>query len=288
MRHQRKSPGGNRGDIFKAQGTVQANNNTSVENVKPLLQKWLLMMRAVADQRLTGADLRVLPAVLDRMNKSMEAWPGYGRIASDTGISRRTATRSIERLHTLGYLVKEPRGVRVSNLYRIGKLPTRASIDTQVDSDTQTDSGIDTQADTPIDRDDTPLSAHVTPEPDSLKPSNNPDSLNSHKPSARFDDFWKAWPKKEAKQEALESWKTGKFDSISDKIIEDVKASASVKDKWRGGDLKFCPHPAKYLNGRLWEDEWRARSNPGRLPRDDDAEAERINSEAAKRAETWT
>ena len=104
---------------------------------------------------------------------------------------------------------------------------------------------------------------------------------------ARFDDFWAVWPKKEKKKDAKKAWSKNGCDAIADDIIADVEVSAAVDGKWRGDDLKFCPHPPSYLNSRRWEDEWTPKGNAGRLPREDEDEAARINAESAKRAEGW-
>lgn len=128
-------------------------------------------------------------------------------------------------------------------------------------------------------------SSSSTPKPQpksrSKPPKNHPLAL------ARFDDFWKVWPKKEKKQDAKKAWSKHKLDSIADQVIADVEASAKTPGKWRGGQMKFCPLPPSYLSGKRWEDEWQQGADSGRLEREDPDEAERINTAAAKRAEDW-
>lgn len=89
-----------------------------------LLKKWQLVRAACGDKRLTAAaDLRVLVAILDRMNRRMEAWPGYGKIARDCGIDRSTARRAVDRLIECGYIEKVRGEARLTNFYRLGANP---------------------------------------------------------------------------------------------------------------------------------------------------------------------
>jgi len=85
-----------------------------------LLAKWRAIRAAASDKRLSAAaDLRVLVAILDRMNNRLEAWPGYGTIGRDVGVDRRTASRSVDRLIETGYLVKDRASKHSSNTYRL-------------------------------------------------------------------------------------------------------------------------------------------------------------------------
>lgn len=71
-----------------------------------------------------------------------------------------------------------------------------------------------------------------------------------------FDDFWKLYPRKVAKSNAVKAWKkTGACDSSSliETILNDVKRR--LESDWNGKDVQYIPHPATYLNQRRWEDE---------------------------------
>ena len=74
--------------------------------------------------------------------------------------------------------------------------------------------------------------------------------------SPGFTEFWNAYPRKVAKQNALKAWgKTGADDSqsLTDTILADVKRR--VDGEWKGKEVQYIPHPATYLNQRRWEDE---------------------------------
>ena len=125
---------------------------------KPLLVKWRMVMQAARDPSLSASCLRVLPAVLDRMNMQFECWPGYGRIAQDAGVDRRTATRAVQRLVDLGYLDRQMRGKGISNKYRLGKVVAALPIP---DSETSGSSDMGT-----VGSSDMGVVAAVTPEPE--------------------------------------------------------------------------------------------------------------------------
>jgi hypothetical protein len=65
-----------------------------------------------------------------------------------------------------------------------------------------------------------------------------------------WDEFWKAYPRKTAKQVALKAWKRVKADEISALMaaLEVHKGS----EQWTRGVI---PHPATWLHQRRWEDE---------------------------------
>lgn len=70
-----------------------------------------------------------------------------------------------------------------------------------------------------------------------------------------FDEFWKAYPKKKAKEAAKKAWVKLKPDETLGKtIITAVMKSANTTD-WKKENGKYIPYPATYLNGKRWEDE---------------------------------
>lgn len=73
-----------------------------------------------------------------------------------------------------------------------------------------------------------------------------------------FDDFWALYPRRVAKKAARTAW-----DRISSKqhqiILESLFEWARI---WNGRDLDYIPHPASWLNGERWEDDF----PPGHKP----------------------
>ena len=74
-----------------------------------------------------------------------------------------------------------------------------------------------------------------------------------------FDDFWKNYPRKVGRQEAVKAWKKIKPDA---NLLNQILAALEWQRKtWR--DPEYIPYPASWLNGRRWEDEKLAISNNG-------------------------
>jgi uncharacterized protein YdaU (DUF1376 family) len=81
---------------------------------------------------------------------------------------------------------------------------------------------------------------------------------NNHKPITnnqeyidRFDIFWKQYPRKVAKPNALKSWLKIKPDDVVLKKMLDAINQQGLPSK----EIQFVPHPATWLNAKRWEDE---------------------------------
>ena len=88
---------------------------------------------------------------------------------------------------------------------------------------------------------------------------NHEPGTRNHEPSTdvelvdRFDEFWKAYPRKTGKAQAVKAWsklKPRDHDQAIDILPEHVAYWHRV-----GTATQFIPHPATWLNGRRWEDE---------------------------------
>ncbi|MDD4774812.1 MAG: hypothetical protein PHZ09_14620 [Eubacteriales bacterium] len=70
-----------------------------------------------------------------------------------------------------------------------------------------------------------------------------------------FNAFWAAYPRRQAKQDALKAFTKLKPDNdLLTVIIDAVKRQTDTED-WQRDGGRFIPLPASYLNGRRWEDE---------------------------------
>ena len=94
-----------------------------------------------------------------------------------------------------------------------------------------------------------------------------PDSLNlipektSCSPSASesaddgFASFWKRYPKKVAKPQAVKAWrKTKPTGQLLADLLAGLERHMASAD-WQKDGGQFIPHPATWLNARRWEDE---------------------------------
>ena len=70
-----------------------------------------------------------------------------------------------------------------------------------------------------------------------------------------FNQFWKEYPRKTGKGEALRSWlKLHPSKELSSGIIASVAIHKECRD-WKKDDGRFIPLPATFLNQSRWEDE---------------------------------
>lgn len=66
--------------------------------------------------------------------------------------------------------------------------------------------------------------------------------------------FWKLYPRKDAKKDALRAWKKIKPSPELISIILDNVKKRTETDDWKKEDGKYIPLPASYLNGERWMD----------------------------------
>lgn len=71
---------------------------------------------------------------------------------------------------------------------------------------------------------------------------------------AGFEDFWKAYPKRQAKGQARKAWINRKCSTLLPQILAAVE-KAKASEQWRKDGGQFIPYPASWLNAERWEDE---------------------------------
>jgi len=65
----------------------------------------------------------------------------------------------------------------------------------------------------------------------------------------RFEDFWKAYPRRKGRGQALKAWKAATKTAAPEEILAGL-----ARAKWPT-DPTFIKHPATWLNGQCWLDE---------------------------------
>jgi predicted transcriptional regulator len=73
-----------------------------------------------------------------------------------------------------------------------------------------------------------------------------------------FDEFWKLYPKKIAKADALKAWKVATKKKTADELLKLTKAYAEGKLP----EYKYIPYPASWLNKGLYESVEVAEAKP--------------------------
>ena len=69
-----------------------------------------------------------------------------------------------------------------------------------------------------------------------------------------FEEFYRAYPKKKKKLDALRAWKKAKGKPPVDVLIEKVNKLKQCDD-WQAEGGKYIPYPASWLNAGGWDDE---------------------------------
>lgn len=71
---------------------------------------------------------------------------------------------------------------------------------------------------------------------------------------AGFVEFWSAYPRKTAKDDARRAWKKKKCAAVSSEILVAIRL-AKASDDWTKEGGKYIPFPATWLNRGGWEDD---------------------------------
>lgn len=72
-------------------------------------------------------------------------------------------------------------------------------------------------------------------------------------PKDGFEDFWKEYPKRINKAEAIQAWNKAEIPSIQ--FILDAIKKQKQSDQWNTDNGKYIPYPSSWLNKERWNDE---------------------------------
>ena len=76
-----------------------------------------------------------------------------------------------------------------------------------------------------------------------------------------FESFWKLYPRKTAKSEALKSWGKLNPDQPMIELITAGLANHITCESWLADDGKYIPHASTWLNQKRWQDSPKQASN---------------------------
>lgn len=83
----------------------------------------------------------------------------------------------------------------------------------------------------------------------------HPPPLKSMEIHPGFDDFWRHYPRKEAKRDAVKAWNAlAPSPELLVAVLTSL-ASFNGSESWRKDDGKYIPYPATWLRRRPWEEE---------------------------------
>lgn len=98
------------------------------------------------------------------------------------------------------------------------------------------------------------------------KQSNTKESNTKEEYSCMFEAFWKAYPRKEKKQDAKKAFMKLKPSEDLFKAIMAGLENHKKSKQWTRDGGQYIPHPTSWLNGKRWEDELESAAMPQQQP----------------------
>ncbi|EPJ8754263.1 MULTISPECIES: helix-turn-helix domain-containing protein [Pseudomonas] len=204
-----------------------------------------LMVKAMKTK--VGNPLRklVLIKLADNASDQGECWPSYQHVAEQCEIDRSTVRKHIKQLEAQGLLRIEnregPKG-NSTNLYFL------------------TLSGVGRKS-TPVG----PESTGVGPQPtggvgpESTRTSHSSEPVKEPKPMCTavadgFEIFWKLYPKKKSRKDALKAWNKLNPDAEQQAVMIAALAQHCVTRDWTKDAGQYIPMASTWLNGERWHD----------------------------------
>lgn len=79
-----------------------------------------------------------------------------------------------------------------------------------------------------------------------------PKTIVQDKPLDEFETFWKAYPRRQARKDAIDAWNSPKVKIDLPAILKAIEAKKAAGE-W--DDVQYIPMPAVWLRGSRWTDE---------------------------------
>jgi hypothetical protein len=94
-------------------------------------------------------------------------------------------------------------------------------------------------------------------QPETLNPTTADAEVKTRKPKKdnRFNEFWLAYPRKDAKKDAQKAWgKLSPEEDLFQEIMDGLRRAKGSRN-WIKDNGQFIPLPSTWLNGERWKDE---------------------------------
>lgn len=169
-----------------------------------------------------------------------KCWPSNGRLMQDTGLTKNTITAAFKELEARGLLQIQHRsieGVSLSNMYHLNLQGVVS------ESDQGEGSGNDRGGSKSV--------QGVGQEMTGGGSGNDPKPIKEpiKESISAFEDFWRAYPRRIAKEAARKAWLSVTKKTAPADIISGLARYTFSTDS------QFIPHPATWLNQHRWADE---------------------------------
>ena len=95
----------------------------------------------------------------------------------------------------------------------------------------------------------------ITPYDEKIKQNNiNKNNSNKQYRDIDFERFWKAYPRKVAKADALKAFEKNVPGPLLETVLNALEKQKR-SENWTRDSGRYIPYPATWLNGKRWEDE---------------------------------
>lgn len=215
------------------------------------------LLEAIARLRITSIQFSVLMAVIRKtygFNKKTDDI-GLSQLVKLTGIDKANISRAVRSLAEMRILIRTEgkfgHNLSINKAYGQWGLLKLQPHEKVVEATT-----------TPVVEATTPPVVEATTTKDNLSKDNLPKEKNlsckrvcTRSSAKAFSAFWSAWPRKQGKASAEKSFK--KLSPDDNLLAEMLSAISAAKQSidWLKDGGRYIPLPAKWLNGRRWEDE---------------------------------
>lgn len=206
------------------------------------------IMDALCRIRISGEARQVLDTILRKTYGwgKKEDVISLSQFCLATGMSKTRVCQALAKLQNMKLITKK--GNATANIYRFNKdfdtwksLPKKGIITKKGNPDYQ-------KRKSPL-----PKIGHTI---DTI----TKDTITKEKILERFGIFYQAYPKHEAKQDALKAWNALKPDENLLALMLAAINKAKKSEGWLKDNGKYIPLPASWLRGKRWEDEYKEHS----------------------------
>lgn len=201
------------------------------------------IMNAVwRNSKSTGRARLVLLSIADHQGE-LGAWPSIETLAKMVNSSPRSVQRDIQDLIALGELQVEFRSAPTYGPYKANRYWVQLpGVTNQIPEVTKTASEV-----TDLDSEVTESASEVTA--GGVLTLNRTLNKTLNNQEEKFEEFWRSYPRKIAKADALKAWKK----SIKRKSPDDLIRLARLYSEGKLPELTYIPYPASWLNKELYD-----------------------------------
>lgn len=202
---------------------------------------------------LSGSQALVLLCLASHMNDKRQAWPSYGCIAQETGLSRRHVIRAMAELTANGWIKTEPRGERTANRYTVKTELVHMNGSQGLVTKSN---DLVTPCHQPSDKMSPDLVTPCHPEVDTIEEDTTEVDTKKNTYPPDFEAFWQVYPRKEAKRTALRAWNTKLKEKVTPEAMTTGAKHYGEYCKAVHRDYEKIKHPATFIGPDRHYEEW--------------------------------